>query len=68
MIECKDIPIDVSLVNQGLGIFIIPTMNYKSLFVEHLKILEFKQYDFSVGPVMKKINDGPISKAATQFC
>ncbi|WP_087972023.1 LysR family transcriptional regulator [Oceanobacillus rekensis] len=67
MIECKDIPMLVALVNRGLGISIIPRMNYKSLFYEHLKIYEFRQFDSSIVPVMMKLKDAPISKAATQF-
>ena len=67
IIECKDIPMLVALVNRGLGISIIPRMDYKSLFVEHLKIYEFRQFDFSVEPVMMKLKDVPISKAATKF-
>jgi LysR family transcriptional regulator, salicylic acid-responsive activator of bsdBCD len=67
IIECKDIPMLVALVNRGLGISIIPRMNYKSLFYEHLKIYEFMQFDSSVEPVMMKLKDVPISKAATQF-
>lgn len=67
IIECKDIPMLVALVNRGLGISIIPRINYKSLFVEHLKIYKFMQFDFSVNPVMMKLKDVPISKAATKF-
>lgn len=67
IVECKDIPMVVALVNRGLGISIIPRMNYKTLFFEHLKIYEFMQFDFSVEPVMAKLNDVPISKAARQF-
>ncbi|WP_249872501.1 LysR family transcriptional regulator [Oceanobacillus saliphilus] len=67
IVECKDIPMVVALVNRGLGISIIPKMNYKSLFYEHLKIYEFRQFDFSVEPVMMKLKDVPISKAAAQF-
>ncbi|OZU88529.1 LysR family transcriptional regulator [Virgibacillus indicus] len=65
--ECKDIPMVVALVNRGLGISIIPKMHYKSLFYEHLEIYEFGQFDFSVEPVMMKLKDAPISKAAAQF-
>ncbi|GAB3056531.1 LysR family transcriptional regulator [Virgibacillus ainsalahensis] len=67
IIECKDIPMLIALVNRGLGISIIPRMNYKSLFFEHLKIYEFRQFDFSVEPVMMKLKDVPVSKAAAQF-
>ena len=67
IIECKDIPVLVSLVNRGLGISIIPRMNYKSLFVEHVKIYECRQFDFNVEPVMVKLKDVPISKATTFF-
>ncbi|QFF98645.1 LysR family transcriptional regulator [Psychrobacillus glaciei] len=67
MVECKDIPMVVALVNRGIGITIIPRMHYKSLFFEHLKIYELQQFDFSVEPVMMKLKDEPISKAAVQF-
>ncbi|MCM3112845.1 LysR family transcriptional regulator [Lederbergia lenta] len=65
--ECKDIPMVVAFVNRGLGISIIPRMHYKSLFFDHLKIYEFGQFDFSVEPVIMKLKDEPISKAAMQF-
>jgi len=67
IVECKDIPMVVALVNRGLGISIIPRMHYKSLFFEHLRIYELKQFDFSVEPVMMTLKDAPISKAAGQF-
>ncbi|WP_391208863.1 hypothetical protein [Psychrobacillus sp. L4] len=67
MVECKDIPMVVALVNRGLGITIIPRMYYKSLFFKHFKIYELQQFDFSVEPVMMKLKDEPISKAAAQF-
>lgn len=67
IIECKDIPMVVSLVNRGIGISIIPRMHYKSLFFKHLKVYEFSQFDFSVEPVMMKLKDASTSKAATQF-
>ncbi|MEC5424713.1 LysR family transcriptional regulator [Virgibacillus sp. C22-A2] len=67
IVECKDIPMVVALVNRGLGISIIPRMNYKSLFYEQLKIFEFRQFDFSVEPVIMKLKDVPITKAASQF-
>ena len=37
IVECKDIPMVVALVNRGLGISIIPRMDYQSLFFEHFK-------------------------------
>lgn len=67
IVECKDIPMVVALVNRGLGVSIIPRMHYKSLFFEQLKIYEFEQFDFSIEPVMMKLKDEPISKAAAQF-
>ena len=67
VIECKDIPILVAMVSRGLGVSIIPRMNYKSLFVEKLKIYDFPQFDSSVEPVVMKLKDVPISKAAEKF-
>ncbi|HLQ98370.1 MAG TPA: LysR family transcriptional regulator [Candidatus Dormibacteraeota bacterium] len=67
IIECKDIPMVVALVNRGIGISIIPRMHYKSLLFEHLKVYEFKQFDFSVEPVMMTLKNSPMSKAATRF-
>lgn len=67
IVECKDIPMVVSLVNRGIGISIIPKMHYKSMLFEHLKIYELDQVDFEVEPVMLKLKDAPISKAAVQF-
>lgn len=67
VVECKDIPMVVSLVNRGLGVSIMPRMHYKSSLYEHLTIYELEQFDFSVEPVMMKMKDAPISKAASQF-
>lgn len=67
IVECKDITMVVSLVNRGIGLSIIPRMDYKSLFFEHLKIYELPQFEFSVEPVMMKLRNEPISKAAAQF-
>lgn len=67
IVECKDIPMVVALVNRGLGISIIPRIHHKSLFFDHLTIYEFEQFDFSVEPVVMKLKDEPISKAAMQF-
>ena len=67
VIECKDIPILVALVNRGQGISIIPRMNYKSLFAEHLKIYDFPQFESSVEPIVMKLKDVPITKAAEKF-
>lgn len=67
IVECKDIPMVVALVNRRLGISIIPRMDYKSLFFEHFKIYELQQFNFSVEPVIVKLKDEPISKAVAQF-
>lgn len=67
VVECKDIPMVVALVNRGLGISIIPRMNYKSLFYQHLQIYEFGNFDIRLEPVMMKLKDVPTSKAATHF-
>ena len=67
IIECKDITMVVALVSRGLGLSIIPRMDYTSPFLEHITLIELKQFDFSVEPVIVKLKDEPISKAATQF-
>jgi LysR family transcriptional regulator, salicylic acid-responsive activator of bsdBCD len=67
IIECKDIPMIVTLVSRGLGLSIIPKMNYASFFVEHTMLFELKEFDFSMEPVFLRLKDEPISKAATQF-
>ncbi|MFJ8064813.1 LysR family transcriptional regulator [Psychrobacillus sp. NPDC096426] len=67
IVECKDIPMVVALVNRGVGISIIPRMHYQSLFSEHFKIYELQQFDFSVEPVLIKLKDAPISRASAQF-
>ena len=67
IIECKDIHNDCALVSKGLGLSIIPRMDYASFFVEHIMLFELKEFDFSMEPVFLRLKDEPISKAATQF-
>ena len=67
IIECKDITMVVALVSRGLGLSIIPRMNYASPFLEHITLFELKQFNFSTEPVFLRLKDEPISKAATQF-
>lgn len=67
IIECKDIAMVVELVSRELGLSIIPRMDYISPFLERTKFLELKQFDYSVEPVMIRLKDELISKAATQF-
>ncbi|MBU8906151.1 LysR family transcriptional regulator [Desertibacillus haloalkaliphilus] len=67
IIECKDINMIVALVSRGLGLSIIPKMNYTSHFLGQTTLYELKQFDFSVEPVFLKLKDTPTSKAATQF-
>ncbi len=50
IIECKDITMIVALVNRGLGLSIIPRMNYTSFFLEHIMLFELKQFDFIWSP------------------
>lgn len=67
IVECRDLPMVVALVNRGLGISIIPRMHYESFFSEHFKIYELQRFDFSVEPVLMKLKEEPISKASAQF-
>ncbi|MBA9026641.1 MULTISPECIES: LysR family transcriptional regulator [Bacillaceae] len=67
IIECKDVTMVVALVNRGLGLSIIPKMDYDSPFLEHTTLFELKQFDFSMEPVFLRLRDEPNSKAATQF-
>ena len=67
VVECKDIQMVVALVNRGLGISIIPRMDYQSLFFERLRMYELLQINLSVEPVFMKLKDEPISKVALQF-
>ena len=67
VVECKDIQMVVALVNREVGISIIPRLHYKSLLFEHYKVYEMQQFNFSVEPVLMKLKDEPISKAAVQF-
>lgn len=67
IIECKDIAMIVGLVSRGLGLSIIPRMNYSSSFVEQTTLFKLKEFDFSVEPVFLRLKDEPSSKAVTQF-
>ncbi|MGE6599727.1 LysR family transcriptional regulator [Bacillus proteolyticus] len=67
IIECKDISMVVSLVSKGLGLSVIPRMDYTSPFLEHTTLFELKQFDFHLEPVIVKLKDQRISKVASQF-
>ncbi|WP_144499205.1 LysR family transcriptional regulator [Bacillus sp. FDAARGOS_235] len=67
IIECKDIRMVVALVSRGLGLFVIPRMDYTSSFLEHTTLFELKQFDFHIEPVIVKLKDQRISKVASQF-
>lgn len=67
IIECKDISMVVSLVSKGLGLSVIPRMDYTSPFLEHTTLFELKQFDFHLEPVIVKLKDKRISKVASQF-
>ncbi|WP_433594976.1 LysR family transcriptional regulator [Lysinibacillus xylanilyticus] len=67
IIECKDIRMVVALVSRGLGLSVIPRMDYTSQFLEHTTFFELKQFDFHIEPVIVKLKDQRISKAASQF-
>ena len=67
IIECKDISMVASLVSKGLGVSIIPSMDYAATFFEDLTLFELKQFNYSVEPVILKLKDAPTSKVATQF-
>ena len=67
IIECKDITMIAALVSKGIGISIIPRMNYSSFWIEQTMLFELKEFDFRVEPVFLRLTDEPISKAVTQF-
>jgi DNA-binding transcriptional LysR family regulator len=67
IIECKDIRMVVALVIRGLGLSVIPRMDYTSSFLEHTTLFELKQFDFHLEPVIVKLKDQRISKVASQF-
>ncbi|PEW01103.1 LysR family transcriptional regulator [Bacillus cereus] len=67
IIECKDISMVVALVSKGLGLSVIPKMDYTSPFLEHITLLELEQFNFQLEPVIVKLKDQRISKAAAQF-
>lgn len=66
-IECKDIAMAVALVIKGLGISIIPQMDYNLPNEDQLAIFKLQQFDLNVEPVMLKIGNHIISNAAFQF-
>ncbi|MBS4193166.1 LysR family transcriptional regulator [Bacillus sp. FJAT-49705] len=67
IIECKDIRMVVALVSRGLGLSVIPRMDYTSPFLEHTTLFELKQFDFHLEPIIVKLKDQLISKVASQF-
>ncbi|WP_053363367.1 LysR family transcriptional regulator [Bacillus sp. FJAT-27251] len=67
MIECKNLTMVVALVSRGLGLSIIPRMEYASPFPEHTTLLELEELDYSMEPVFLRVKDEPFSKAAVQF-
>ncbi|WP_283747284.1 LysR family transcriptional regulator [Bacillus cereus] len=67
IIECKDIRMVVALVSRGLGLSVIPRMDYTSSFLEHTTLFELKQFDCHLEPVIVKLKDQRISKVASQF-
>ncbi|MFJ7973170.1 LysR family transcriptional regulator [Psychrobacillus sp. NPDC096389] len=67
IIECKDISMVTSLVSKGLGVSIIPRMDYASSFLENLTLFELKQFSHNVEPVILKLKDAPTSKVVAQF-
>ncbi|WP_369333527.1 LysR family transcriptional regulator substrate-binding protein [Lysinibacillus antri] len=52
IIECKDITMVVSLVSRGVGISIIPRMNYEIPAPEHITVYELNKIKISVQPVL----------------
>ncbi|RHW38370.1 LysR family transcriptional regulator [Lysinibacillus yapensis] len=67
VIESKNIAMVVALVNKGLGISIIPQMDYRSPAMENVAIFKLNELNLSVEPVILKLKDRHISKAANQF-
>lgn len=67
IIECKDISMVASLVSKGLGVSIIPSMDYASTSAKNLTLLELKQFNLSVEPVILQLKGAPTSKVVTQF-
>ena len=67
IIECKDIRMVVALVSRGLGLSVIPRMDYTSSFLEHTTLFELKQFNVYTEPVFLRLKDPRISKVATQF-
>jgi DNA-binding transcriptional LysR family regulator len=67
IIECKDITMVAALVSKGIGISIIPRMNYSSFSIEQVRLFELKKFDFRVEPIFLRLRDEPLSKAVTQF-
>lgn len=65
IIECKDIRMVVALVSRGLGLSVIPRMDYTSPLLEHTTLFELKQFDFYLEPVIVKLKDQRISKVAS---
>ncbi|MFJ7661115.1 LysR family transcriptional regulator substrate-binding protein [Lysinibacillus sp. NPDC097162] len=67
IIECKDLRMVEALVSRGLGLSVIPRMDYTSPFLEHTTLFELKQFDFHLEPVLVKLKGQQVSKSASQF-
>ncbi|MCM3671339.1 LysR family transcriptional regulator [Mesobacillus maritimus] len=67
VIECKNLTMVVALVSRGLGLSIIPRMDYASPYSEHTTLLDLEGFEFSMEPVFLRLKDEPIPKAASQF-
>ncbi|MFJ7406996.1 MULTISPECIES: LysR family transcriptional regulator [unclassified Lysinibacillus] len=67
IIECKDLRMVEALVSRGLGLSVIPRIDYTSPFLEHTTLFELKQFDFHLEPVLVKLKGQQVSKAAFQF-
>lgn len=67
VIECKDVTMVIELVSRGLGLSIIPGMEYPSPILEKITFHKLEQINLDVEPVFLRLKEEPASKAAVQF-
>lgn len=67
IIESKNISMVVALVNKGMGVSIIPQMEYGSPMMENISIFPLAELNLCVEPVIFRLKDHHTTKAASQF-
>lgn len=67
IIECKDVMMAIQLVSKGLGVSIIPQMDYSPHLFENIEIRDIQSYAFEMEPVILRLKEKQMSKASWHF-